>query len=45
MEAELDEVVGSKHAKNEQRIAVRHGHEGGEVTIGGSLGLGESVPR
>jgi putative transposase len=35
MEAELDEVVGPKHAKNEQRTAVRHGHEDGEVTLGG----------
>jgi transposase-like protein len=35
MEAELDEVVGLKHAKNELRTAVRHGHEDGEVTLGG----------
>ncbi len=27
MEAELDEVVGRKHAKIAQRTAVRHGHE------------------
>jgi putative transposase len=35
MEAELDEVVGPKHAKNVERTAVRHGHEDGEVTLGG----------
>jgi putative transposase len=35
MEAELDEVVGPKHANNAQRSAVRHGHEDGEVTLGG----------
>jgi putative transposase len=35
MEAELEEVVGPKHAKNRERTAVRHGHEDGEVTLGG----------
>jgi putative transposase len=35
MEAELDEVVGPKHVKNAGRTAVRHGHEDGEVTLGG----------
>jgi putative transposase len=35
MEAELDEVVGPKHAKLPERAAVRHGHEDGEVTLGG----------
>jgi transposase-like protein len=35
MEAELDEVVGAKHAKDAQRTAVRHGHTDGEVTLGG----------
>jgi len=35
MEAELDEVVGAKHANNTERTAVRHGHEDGEVTLGG----------
>jgi putative transposase len=35
MEAELDEVVGAKHANNLERTAVRHGHEDGEVTLGG----------
>jgi putative transposase len=35
MEAELDEVVGAKHATIAGRTAVRHGHEDGEVTLGG----------
>jgi putative transposase len=35
MEAELDEIVGPKHANNAERTAVRHGHEDGEVTLGG----------
>ena len=36
MEAELDEVVGAKHRQALQtRTAVRHGHEDGEVTLGG----------
>jgi putative transposase len=35
MEAELDEIVGAKHANNTERTAVRHGHEDGEVTLGG----------
>ncbi len=35
MEAELEEVVGPKHAKLPGRAAVRHGHEDGEVTLGG----------
>jgi putative transposase len=35
MEAELDEVVGAKHANLPERTAVRHGHEDGEVTLGG----------
>ena len=35
MEAELDEVVGPKHATMKERSAVRHGHEDGEVTLGG----------
>ena len=35
MEAELDEVVGAKHATLMERAAVRHGHEDGEVTLGG----------
>lgn len=35
MEAEVDEVVGPKGKHNPDRTAVRHGHEGGEVTLGG----------
>jgi putative transposase len=35
MEAEVDEVVGSKGKRNADRSAVRHGHEAGEVTLGG----------
>jgi putative transposase len=35
MEAELEDVVGLKHAKLADRTAVRHGHEAGEVTLGG----------
>jgi putative transposase len=35
METELDEVVGPKHARDRDRTAVRHGHEAGEVTLGG----------
>jgi putative transposase len=35
MEAEVDEVVGSKGEHIPDRAAVRHGHENGEVTLGG----------
>ncbi len=35
MEAEVDEVVGLKGKHDPGRAAVRHGHEGGEVTLGG----------
>src|SRR3954451_11073087 len=35
MEAEVDEVVGPKGCDLPDRSAVRHGHEGGEVTLGG----------
>ncbi len=35
MEAEVDEVVGPKGRQIPDRTAVRHGHEGGEVTLGG----------
>ena len=35
MEAEVDEVVGPKGRHDPDRHAVRHGHEGGEVTLGG----------
>ena len=35
MEEEVDEVVGLKGKWNRDRTAVRHGHEDGEVTLGG----------
>jgi transposase-like protein len=35
LEDEVDEVVGPKGKCNPDRVAVRHGHEGGEVTLGG----------
>ncbi len=35
MAAEVDEVVGPKGKHDPERRAVRHGHEGGEVTLGG----------
>jgi putative transposase len=35
MEEEVDDVVGQKGKHNSDRTAVRHGHEDGEVTLGG----------
>src|SRR6266487_3019963 len=35
MEEEVDEVVGAKGKHDPERSAVRHGHESGEVTLGG----------
>src|SRR3989440_9178067 len=35
MEEEVDDVVGPKGKWNTERTAVRHGHEDGEVTLGG----------
>ncbi len=35
MEEEVDEVVGPKGKHDRERAAVRHGHESGEVTLGG----------
>jgi len=35
MEEEVDEVVGRKGRHDPARTAVRHGHEAGEVTLGG----------
>jgi putative transposase len=35
METEVDEVVGAKGKHIGDRTAVRHGHENGEVTLGG----------
>src|SRR5438128_12037772 len=34
MEEEVDDVVGPKGKHDCDRVAVRHGHEGGEVTLG-----------
>jgi len=35
LEEEVDDVVGPKGRHNAERNAVRHGHESGEVTLGG----------
>jgi putative transposase len=35
MEEEVDDVVGPKGKHDADRMAVRHGHEDGEVTLGG----------
>jgi transposase-like protein len=35
LEQEVDEIVGPKGKHSRDRIAVRHGHEDGEVTLGG----------
>jgi putative transposase len=35
MEQEVDEVVGPRSKHDPERAAVRHGHESGEVTLGG----------
>jgi putative transposase len=35
LEQEVEEVVGPKGRWNRERTAVRHGHEDGEVTLGG----------
>jgi putative transposase len=35
MELEVDEVVGAKAKRNPDRVAVRHGHESGSMTLGG----------
>jgi len=35
VETEVDEVVGPKGRHNPDRTAVRHGHDAGEVTLGG----------
>src|SRR3954453_1636038 len=35
LEAEVDEAVGPKGKHLPERTAVRHGHDGGEVTLGG----------
>src|SRR6266705_6917079 len=35
MEEEVVEVVGPRGKHDRERVAVRHGHEAGEVTLGG----------
>jgi putative transposase len=44
MEEEVTEVVGPKGKNNPDRSAVRHGHEAGEVTLGGRR-VGVQRPR
>jgi transposase-like protein len=44
METEVEEVVGPKGKRNPDRAAVRHGHESGEVTLGGRR-VGVQRPR
>jgi putative transposase len=44
MEEEVTEVVGSKSKHDPDRTAVRHGHESGEVTLGGRR-VGVERPR
>jgi hypothetical protein len=44
METEVDEVVGPKGEHDPDRVAVRHGHEAGEVTLGGRR-VGVQRPR
>ncbi|MFN2627092.1 MAG: tyrosine-type recombinase/integrase [Gaiellaceae bacterium] len=44
IEEEVDELVGPKGRHDPERAAVRHGHEAGEVTLGGRR-LGVERPR
>jgi transposase-like protein len=44
MEGEVDDVVGPKGKHDPDRVAVRHGHEAGEVTLGGRR-VGVPRPR
>ena len=44
MELEVEEVVGPKGKHDRDRVAVRHGHENGEVTVGGRR-VGVRRPR
>jgi putative transposase len=44
MEEEVVEVVGAKSKHDPDRVAVRHGHEAGEVTLGGRR-VGVERPR
>ena len=42
MELEVDEVVGAKGKHDPGRVAVRHGHEDGSMTLGGRRVAGPS---
>ena len=44
LEQEVDEVVGPKGKWNRERTAVRHGHDDGEVTLGGRRFTGHGRP-
>ena len=44
LEVEVDQIVGPKGKHDRDRIAVRHGHEDGEVTLGGRR-VGVRRPR
>ncbi len=44
LEAEVEEIVGPKGRHDPERVAVRHGHENGEVTLG-SRGVSVGRPR
>jgi putative transposase len=44
LEAGVEEIVGPKGRHDPDRVAVRHGHEDGEVTLGGRR-VGVSRPR
>jgi putative transposase len=44
LEAEVEEIVGPKGRHDPDRVAVRHGHEAGEVTLGGRR-VGVGRPR
>jgi len=44
LEGEVEEIVGPKGKHNPERVAVRHGHEDGEVTLGGRR-IGVRRPR
>ena len=44
MDEEVVEVVGAKGKHDPDRVAVRHGHESGEVTLGGRC-VGVARPR
>jgi putative transposase len=44
METEVDDIVGPKSQHDATRVAVRHGHEAGAVTLGGRR-VGVARPR